>query len=161
MANLFEIDRAIVDAWEACVDPETGEINEDLYADFEALQMERDRKIENIACWVKNLKSDAAAMKEEAKNMTERAKAAEAKAARLQDYVGRVLNGQPWHGTRAAISWRTSHQLSIDEGATVPAEYMRIKTTSEPDKTALKAAIAAGKEFEGIRVLDVKNMTIK
>lgn len=161
MANLFEIDRAIVDAWEACVDPETGEINEDLYADFEALQMERDRKIENIACWVKNLKSDAAAMKEEAKNMTERAKAAEAKAARLQDYVGRVLNGQPWHGTRAAISWRTSHQLDIAEGATVPAEYMRIKTTSEPDKPALKAAIAAGKEFEGIRVLDVKNMTIK
>lgn len=161
MANLFEIDRAIVDAWEACVDPETGEINEDLYADFEALQMERDRKIENIACWVKNLKSDAAAMKEEAKNMTERAKAAEAKAARLQDYVGRVLNGQPWHGTRAAISWRTSHQVDIAEGATVPAEYMRIKTTSEPDKVALKAAIAAGKEFEGIRVLDVKNMTIK
>ena len=26
MANLFEINKAIMDAWDACIDPETGEI---------------------------------------------------------------------------------------------------------------------------------------
>ena len=50
MANLFEINRAITDAWAACVDPETGEVNDELYAQFEALEMERDAKIEGIAC---------------------------------------------------------------------------------------------------------------
>ena len=53
MANLFEINKSIQDAWNACVDPETGEINEDLYAKMEELQMERDEKIEGIACWEK------------------------------------------------------------------------------------------------------------
>ena len=38
MANLFEINRAITDAWAACVDPETGEVNDELYAQFEALE---------------------------------------------------------------------------------------------------------------------------
>ena len=40
MANLFEINKAIQDTWNACIDPETGEINEDLYAKMEELQME-------------------------------------------------------------------------------------------------------------------------
>jgi len=60
MANLFEINKAIQDTWNACIDPETGEINEDLYAKMEELQIERDEKIEGIACWAKNLVSDAA-----------------------------------------------------------------------------------------------------
>ncbi len=63
MASLFEVNKAIMDAWEACVDPETGEIDESKYAEMEALQVERDEKIENIACWVKNLTSDAAQIK--------------------------------------------------------------------------------------------------
>ena len=59
MANLFEIDAAIMAAMDRCVDPETGEIDGEVYTELEALQMERERKIENIACWVKNLRSDA------------------------------------------------------------------------------------------------------
>ncbi len=49
--TLYEIDKAITDL----ADPETGEIT-----DFEALdnlQMARDQKIENIACYYKNLVS--------------------------------------------------------------------------------------------------------
>ena len=55
MANLFEIDRAIMDAMEKCIAPETGEIDGEIYTELEALQMERTKKIENIACWIKNL----------------------------------------------------------------------------------------------------------
>ena len=59
MATLFEIDQAIL----ATIDFETGEI---LDTDaLEALQMEREAKLENIALWVKNLMSDAAAYKAE------------------------------------------------------------------------------------------------
>ena len=79
MANLFDINRELQDLWEAALDPETGELDEEKLAAFEALGMERDAKIENIACWIKNLKSDAEALKTEAKNMTDRAKAAERK----------------------------------------------------------------------------------
>ncbi len=76
--TLYEIDKAITDL----ADPETGEIT-----DFEALdnlQMARDQKIENIACYYKNLVSDAEAIKAEKEALAERQKVAENKAARLK-----------------------------------------------------------------------------
>ena len=58
MANLYEINQAIMD----CVDEETGEI-----VDIEKLNdlhMQFDDKVENIACFIKNLLSDAKAIKD-------------------------------------------------------------------------------------------------
>ena len=74
MANLYEISQEIMDA----VDFETGEILDPEALD--ALIMERDKKIENIACWIKNLTSDAAAYKAEKDVFAERQKQAEAEA---------------------------------------------------------------------------------
>ena len=59
MPTLYEIDSAIC----GCVDADTGEIiNEEMLS---ALLMERNAKLENVALWVKNLESDAAAIKAE------------------------------------------------------------------------------------------------
>jgi hypothetical protein len=56
MMTLYEIDDAIL----ACVDPETGEIiNPEALT---ALQMEREKKLENVALWVKDLKAEAEAI---------------------------------------------------------------------------------------------------
>lgn len=161
MANLFEIDRALLEAWERCVDPETGEINEDLYEEFEALQLQRDKKIENVACWIKNLASDAEAMKAEAKNLTERAKAAEKKAENLKHYLELALHGEKFQSARAAISWRHAKSVRVDPDAVLPDEYIRRKITEEPDKTAIKAAIVAGKEIEGCELVETVSLQIK
>ena len=60
MRALYEIDQEILD----CVDLETGEILDTEKLD--ALQMEREAKLEGVALWVKDLKAEAAAVKEEA-----------------------------------------------------------------------------------------------
>ena len=49
-------------------------------------------------------------------------------------------------GTTVALQF-TPWALFISEGATVPSEYMRVKTTEEVDKTAIKKAIGEGKDF--------------
>ena len=49
-------------------------------------------------------------------------------------------------GTTVALQF-TPWALVIWEGATVPSEYMRVKTTEEVDKTAIKKAIGEGKDF--------------
>lgn len=161
MANLFEINRAITDAWAACVDPETGEVNDELYAQFEALEMERDAKIEGIACWAKNLTSDAAQLKAEAKAMQERAAAAEKKAESLKGYLAAALNGQKFETPRCVIGWRKSTAVQIAPDAALPAEYLRTKTTVEPDKTAIKAALVAGTAIDGCHLETRNNMTLK
>lgn len=161
MANLFEIDRAIMDAMDRCVDPETGEIDGEVYTELEALQMERERKIENIACWVKNLKSDADELKAEAKAMSDRAKAKERKAESLTKYLAAVLDGQKFETARAAINWRKAKAVRIEFGTELPEEYIRRKVTEEPDKTAIKAALVAGKCIEGCELVETNNISIK
>ena len=66
MANLYEL-TAQLENFELEVDEETGEITN--LDELDALQLERDEKIENIALWVKNLTADAAAIKAEAQNL--------------------------------------------------------------------------------------------
>lgn len=51
--TLYEIDKSI-EALVNAVDPDTGEITVDNDA-LDALLMERDTKVENIACCIKNL----------------------------------------------------------------------------------------------------------
>lgn len=161
MANLFEINKAIMDAWDACIDPETGEIDESKYAEMEALQMEFDSKIENLACWAKNLISDAAQLKAEAATLADRAKAAEKKADSLKRYIAAALHGAKFETARCAINWRKSTAIAIAEGAQIPAKYVRTKIIAEPDKALLKAALAAGEEIDGCTLETRNNMTLK
>ena len=80
--SLYHIDQAIL----ALVDPETGEIMDG--EAFDQLQMERETKLENIALWIKNLKAENAAIRQEEKALAERRKAGENKVERI------FLNGK-------------------------------------------------------------------
>ena len=59
MATLYEIDTAIY----SCIDQESGEVIDT--AQLDSLLMERSKKLEGVALWIKNLESDAKAIKEE------------------------------------------------------------------------------------------------
>ena len=64
--TIYEIDQAIMN----CVDAETGEIIDTERLD--KLQMERDAKLENVACWIKDLKAEAEALKAEKQALADR-----------------------------------------------------------------------------------------
>lgn len=163
MANLFDINRALIDAWESAIDPETGEINEEGMAAIEQLQMDQQAKRENIACWVKNLRSDAEAIKAEAKTMTDRAKSCEHKADSLTRYLAADLNGEKFQTAKVAVSWRRSVSVEIDEAEIpdLPEQYIRRKVSVEADKTAIKEALKAGEQIEGCRLVERQNISIK
>ena len=155
MANLYEINQAILE----CVDFETGEIVDQERLD--GLMMERSEKIESVALWVKNLESDAAAYKAEKESFAKREKQATDKAKRLREWLARVLEGEKFNTPRCAVSFRTSESVEIEEGAAIPAEYLRTKPTPEPDKVEIKAALKAGAEIAGCRLVTNVNTNIK
>ena len=163
MANLFDINRALIEAWESAIDPETGEISEEGMAAIEQLQMDQQTKRENIACWVKNLRSDAEAIKAEAKTMTDRSKSCERKADSLERYLAADLNGEKFQTPKVAVSWRRSVSVEVDEAEIpeLPEQYLRTKTTVEPDKTAIKDALKAGEVIEGCRLVEKQSIQIK
>ena len=77
--TIYDIEAEIMD----CIDQETGEIID--IDRLNALEMERDKKISNVACWIKDLKAEAEAIKAEKQTLDKRQKAAENKAESLKE----------------------------------------------------------------------------
>lgn len=155
MANLYEINQSLME----CIDYETGEIID--IEKMNALMLERDEKIENIALWIKNLKSDIEAYKAEAEAFTARRKSAESKVESLTRYLSEFLDGQGFKTSKAQISFRNTTAVKIDENAELPSEYCRVVTKTDPDKKAIKTALESGTEIEGCELVKSRSMTIK
>lgn len=155
MASLYDIDNRILDL----TDKETGEILDEQA--FEALQMERNEKIENIALWVKNLTSEAEALKAEEKAFYERRKSAENKAESLKRYLDSALNGQKFSTTKVAISYRKSTSVDVLDIEKLPEAYRKTVTTVSADKTAISAALKAGELVDGATLVEKNNLSIK
>lgn len=152
--NLYEINQEIL----SLIDPETGEICD--YEAFEALQMEKDAKIENIVLWIKNLRSDAKALRDEEKVLAERRKAAENKAERLAAYLETILKGEALETAKFKVSFRKTEKAVIDDITKIPKAYLNYGDPTA-DKNAIKAAIKAGEKIEGAHVEATNSMSIK
>jgi len=162
--KLFDIDEKLA----ACVkldesrvvDTESGEII-DLEA-IAALEMERDKKIENLGCWYKNLLADAEALKAQKNAFAEREKAAKDKAESLKGFLGRYLNGKKFETAKVAMSFRKSEAVEFDAKCIgdVPEEFLKFKDP-ELDKVAVKKAIKAGETVPGCELVQRQNLQIK
>lgn len=71
--KLYEIDEAIL----SCIDEETGEVIDE--ERLTELALEREKKIENVALWYKNLMAEKEAYKKEKEYFTQKEKQAEKK----------------------------------------------------------------------------------
>lgn len=162
--KLFDIDERLA----ACVkldesrvvDTESGEII-DLEA-IAALEMERDKKLENLGCWYKNLLAEAEALKAQKNAFAEREKARRAKAESLKGFLGRYLNGKKFETAKVAMSFRKSEAVEFDAKyiGDVPEEFLKFKDP-ELDKVAVKKAIKAGETVPGCELVQRQNLQIK
>lgn len=154
--TIYEIEAEIMD----CIDQETGEVID--LDHLNALEMERDKKISNVACWIKDLKAEAEAIKAEKQALDKRQKAAENKAESLKTWLSGILQGEKFKDSRCAISYRRSERVDFADNFnfdTLP-DYMK-KVTIEPKKTEIKEFLKGGGEIEGVRIEENTSMTIK
>lgn len=159
MATLYEIEQEIL----SCIDEESGEVID--FEKLDALALERDRKLENIALWVKNLEADAKAYKEEKDSFEQKRKAAETRANSLKAYLASYLAGTSFKTQKINISFRSSKAAEVyDLDALMRYDdcdsFLKYKDP-EPDKTAIKKAIDEGIELPGCRIVEKSNIQIK
>ncbi len=154
MASLYEIDQRIL----ALVDEETGEITN--FEQLDKLQIEREAKIENIALWIKNLKSDEESYKAEKQAFEDRQKQVKQRRESLERYLSDVLNGEKFKTARVECSFRKSQRVEVENIELLPEEFLKYKNP-EADKTAIKEAIKEGKEVAGARIVYALNLQIK
>ena len=151
--NLYEIDREIL----ACIDYETGEILD--AQRLEMLEMEKEKKIENIGLWIKNLEAEAEALKKEKDSFAAREKSAKNKIESLKKYLENALQGQKFQTTKCAISFRASETLEMSEKAEIPEEFR--KYSFDLDKTKMKEALKNGANYKGFWLQKNQKIQIK
>lgn len=157
MANLYELNRAIAD-FDLEIDEETGEVLN--LAGLDALEMERDAKIENIALWIKDLNAEAAMIKAEEDALAKRRKTEENKAERLKNYLSGFLAGEKFKTPKVAISYRASESVELTgEPEDLPPEFLRQKW--EAKKTDIKKALKAGRMVPGAVLVEKQNIQIR
>ena len=155
MANIYEINQSILE----CLDAETGEIIDPERLD--ALLMEKDQKIEGVVCWIKNLVSDADAIKAEKDALAEREARCRKKAEDLKNWLAKVLEGQKFSTAKCAVSFRKSTKLEIVDAESIPKEFMVETVTTKPAANAIKALLKSGQQVSGCVLVENQNIQIK
>lgn len=165
MASLYEIDRdiqAFIDGLFEMAD-ENGECDIDMDI-LEDLKEQRQTKLENIALYIKNLASDAQAIKEEEITLAERRKRLERKCERLKGILVRSMmenNEKELSSARYCAKIRDSKATEVFDMNSLPNEYLKMKIEYSPDKTAIKKAIEAGTEVAGARIIVNHNLKLE
>ena len=148
--TIYEINEQILN----CIDLETGEIID--IDKLNELQLEKDAKIENVACWIKELKAEAEAIKAEKQTLAERQKVAENKAESLKKWLAYALQGEKFKTAKCSVSFRKTESVEVtDEGLNnLMKEHDELLTykAPEPNKKAIKDALKDGLSVQGVRL---------
>lgn len=159
--TIYEIDNEIMN----CIDMETGEVIDT--EKLNELQMERDAKIENVALWIKELKAEAEAIKNEKQALTERQIVAENKAESLKEWLAYALDGEKFSTARCSVSFRKSQKVEVTEEGLENLmksgnDALLTYKTPEPNKKAIKDAIKNdGLTVAGVQLLQKTSTIIK
>ena len=167
--SLYEIDKAVLNAINnvySKVDGETGELLDasvvDDLKELDVLRLDRKTKLENIACYIKNLEADAAAIASESKKLADRAKRKKSRAESLRKYItnSMITAGEFEVETlRVALSFRKSEAVEIPDESVISHKYCNV--TYKPDKKAIKEAIKNGQRVRGAALVENQNLQIK
>lgn len=159
--TLWEIDKRISDILEVGmhIDEETGEVL--LTEDLDLLNIEREKKIEGIALYVKNLKAEAEAIHTEIDRLKGREESKKKKAERLTQYLSSALCGQKFETAKTSLFFRKSSVVQINNESLVPEEFMKVTTEKKPDKTAIANRIKSGEFVSGCELVEKNNLQIK
>lgn len=157
--SIYEIDDAIL----SLVDMETGEIEDEKR--YDELQMERTQKVENIGCFYKNLIAEAKAMRDEETTLAQRRKAVENKAERIKNLLTYALRGEKFESPKVRCSYRKAKSVQVDEGfvawAQEHADDLLTFKEPTPNRTAIKAALADGREIEHAVIVTNESLQVK
>lgn len=146
-----------------------GEIPEEAIEDtLESIEGEIEYKADNLACLLKTLEAEAAAIKAEEKALAERRRQKEKATERIKQYLSDVLqrlNINKIETARNKITFRKSESVIVDDSFILWAKDNRTDLLSFSDptanKTAIKAALKEGADIEGAYIESKQNIQIK
>ena len=159
--KLYEVNQRIEELSEHMVDIETGEINEEIFAELTELVEEKEDRLESIFLHIKNLASDITALKVERDSFDKRIKRKTREMDRLLDWTTMLQKGKTFETDKVRVKYRKSQKVEIKDESLIPEKYIKFKTTKSPDKTAIKDVLKNGGYVEGAVLVDRFNPNIE
>lgn len=182
MSSLYQINEKvdlIMAKIQSAFDESTGEIiDEELYTEsqkeLDNLEITQNEKIENIACYIKNLHSDVFAIENEIKTLSQRKKVKENQLKRIKEYLANFLKLKgikKIETPKAVVSFRKSEVLEIEDEELI-IDWCRyrgfLKEKPEIDKAKVKKYIKELIDDDErdlcpteIRIVEKQNLQIK
>lgn len=131
---------------------------------LDAVQMQLQEKVGNIIHFTRSLDLTEQAIGSEIDRLTKMKKSTQKKREWLEEYISRSMQNHDIERIDtdiARVSFRKSKSVLVDDPTKLPKEFIVTKTTESPDKLAIKAALEAGEEVAGARLIESKNLQIK
>lgn len=167
MASLFNLAKEYTDLYSALVssvDEETGEVDVDIAAALANVQGTFEEKAIATATVSRMLGNTVEEVSKEIDRLKRLKAHLEREDGRVKEYLKKAMEmtgTEKVQGISASISFRQSEQTVIDNEEELPEEYITVKITYTPNKTAIKTAIKAGKDVPGAHIETVKNLQIR
>ena len=120
----------------------------------------------DATCWViEHLRGQATYRQQQAKRLTELSRSDASRADALEDSLVLVLTRLQPSATRFSfpnheLISRKSQAVEIEDEDSLPSEWLAHKTTSQPDKTAIKEALKAGHLIPGAQLISRRSWRI-
>ncbi len=169
--TLYDIDTTIADILSKLEPDETGLLPEncdELFSKLDELDLQRKTKLENVAKFVLNVRSEIASLKAEEQRLASRRKVLENKEKSLMQYLDGACQGQKTNLGVATLSYRKSERVEVTDFHKAiqflsSNHHSSCIRTFEPEiaKKEVKELIASGTEVPGIEIITGKSCCLR
>jgi hypothetical protein len=161
--SLYQIEKEYLDIAEQLIETE-GEVTPEIETALAISEHELEVKAVNYCFIVKEIESDIDTIDTEIKRLQSLKKQRESAVERLK---GNIKNAMLIFGVKEIktallkINFRKSSQVVVEPLADLPKEFLRVKTTIEPDKKSIKDYLENGGKIEGCYIAENQSLQIK
>ena len=138
------------------IDPETGE----LPAEYGTARELVERKGAAVAAYIAQREMEADAIDGRLEEISRRVKAMRSRAMHLRNYMADCMRtagiteiASDDKLLRVRLYPGRDESVEIYDQSLLAEQFMRVKTTREPDKTGIKIAIKSGQDVQGARIV--------
>ncbi|MDO6383374.1 siphovirus Gp157 family protein [Leptospira santarosai] len=164
--KLFELEDLYYQTLYAAMDPDTGEVIDEVLAEkLNEIVEAKDKKLLNLACLYRALELESSALKTQEDILNARRQSIENRAESLFRFLNSNLEeGARLSDSRVALSWRKSETVEVKIEPDqllekVGGEFTKVEYS--PRKKELKEALKEGRVFEGVSIVSKMNLQIK
>lgn len=161
--KIYEIPSTLRDLLDRLdADPDTGEVDGEALAAYAEYTTAAAEKLEGTACYCRELKAEAEAIKAEEERLAKRRKALENKSERLKAYMMPALEamGGKVKGVMVSLRISKTQSVTVFDIDALPDAFKRVVTKVDPDKMAIKKALKSGERIPGASIEERQSVVV-